>query len=130
MNSLYLSFEIGDVVSTPKFPGIEHLGIVVGFNIIAHSSPTQGIVTSSIQEFAQNSIINFKRKIKNPARAVNKALQLVNRKIPYNLLSGNCEHFVSHCESDFKPTSPQLKTYLFWSCLIVAFIFAVRSSKA
>jgi len=109
MKKTLTNFQPGDIVSTPKFPGVDHVGIIVSGNLIAHNSPTKGIVLDSYENFSSNSIIEFKRRPKNPTRVVSSALTLTNRGIEYDLFIRNCEHFVTHCEGQTVPNSPQLK---------------------
>lgn len=109
MNVTKTNFQPGDIVSTPKFPGVDHLGIVISDKLIAHNSPTNGIVLATYEEFSNKGKIDFKRRSKNPRIVMNRALALTNKGIEYDLFVRNCEHFVTHCENETAPNSPQLK---------------------
>lgn len=116
------NFKPGDIVSTPKFPGVEHLGIIISETHIAHNSPTKGIVLDSYENFSGNTKIEFKRRPQNPSRTVTRALTLTNRGIEYDLFIRNCEHFVTYCEGETVPNSPQLKFGVTLATIIALFI--------
>lgn len=122
MSPANTNFQPGDIVSTPKFPGINHVGIIISDNLIAHNSPSKGIVLESYEDFSKNSAIKFQKKPKNPPLAVNRALALANRGIEYDLFIRNCEHFVTYCEGEPQPNSPQLKNGM---ALVALFLFFI-----
>lgn len=122
MKSLKKNFQPGDIVSTPKFPGINHVGIVISDKLIAHNSPSNGIVLERYEDFSENSSIKYQKTAKNPSLAVSRAIALADRGIEYNLFIRNCEHFVTYCEGESKPNSPQLKV---GTALLALFVFFI-----
>lgn len=125
MNPTKTNFQPGDIVSTPKFPGVDHFGIVISDKLIAHNSPANGIVLATYEDFSSNGKIDFKRKPRNPRNVMNRALALTNKGIEYDLFVRNCEHFVTHCENETSPNSPQLKLGI----ALVAMLAIIMISK-
>lgn len=112
-------FRIGAIVSKPKFPFVNHVGIVVGYDAIAHAEPLRGARITSLAEFEGDQKATFVRMAENPAQAIRIALDLVQRGYSWRLFDSNCEHFIALCEGK-RPESPQLAGAAMVTLLITA----------
>jgi hypothetical protein len=108
-----MNLQLGDVISVNKDGIIAHPGIFVGdrgrgFFEVVHNTPRKGgVVCESLETFAEGKTISvISHTPADLASAyVERGLSLVGRR--YDLLSFNCEHFVSWVRSG-SLESPQL----------------------
>lgn len=118
-----------------KSPGIspDHYGIAGdirpdGTQEIVHSRPPWGVHVTSLQEFAQGRLIEFRCPY-SPEHAYafsERAYSQVGQ--PFNLLFANCEHFATWVVTG-TPQSRQLSNYVWGLCFGAALLSAVASAR-
>lgn len=118
-------FNKGDIISVPKFPGVKHVGLVIGPNQVAHCTPRKGTIISTLEDFSQGETITFVRRVKNMEVAVYNAIRMVARGRKYDLFFWNCEHFISKCEGE-NEISPQLRNAGGVVSLLIIFLIITR----
>ena len=111
MNLSRYNFPVGSVISVLKMNAIDHVGLVVAPNKVAHASPKNGIaIISTIEEFCEGQMPKLVRTVANISFAISRAYELIKKGYKYDLAKTNCEHFVTDCESG-NPKSDQLKKW-------------------
>jgi len=100
-----ITLQIGDLISVPKDGVITHLGIYIGdrgrgYNEVVHNTPRAGgVVRERFEDFADGKEVSFVERA--PAGCgqfhAERALSRVGTK--YDLLTWNCEHFVTWVRS-------------------------------
>lgn len=122
------NFKIGSIIAVPKWPFLQHPGLVVGEDQVAHASGVFGKAKiSSVKEFCGNYEPKFLRMSKDPYNDAARARRLVSEGYRYSVFSSNCEHFICACEGT-EPTSPQLAGWIALGLLGVV-VLAFRKSK-
>ncbi len=89
-----MQYSAGDILKI-NFPEFKHYGVYTDTNSVIHNSKKAGHVEeTTIEDFAENREISVSAAIKpvDPMSAVEAARQYLG--VPYDLFSGNCEHFV------------------------------------
>ena len=87
--------KIGDILSRLKFPGVRHVGVVVGPDAVCHNTPERGEHVSTIAEFTAGQEITVKHSGINPMIIIANARRILANPKRYDAAVRNCEHTVS-----------------------------------
>lgn len=88
--------QIGDLVTRPKVGGIvNHVGVVVGPDAVAHNTPGKGEHLSTLEEFAAGQPVTVHPTGADQAGVLARACSVISRPKPYNPFWRNCQHTVS-----------------------------------
>jgi hypothetical protein len=101
----YRMLKIGDIVSRLKFPGVRHVGVVVGPDAVCHNTPERGEHVSTIAEFAAGQEIAVKHSGITPAVIIANAKRILANPKRYDAAVRNCEHTVSEILSGIAESS-------------------------
>ena len=89
-----MTLGIGDLLMRPKFPGIEHKGVVVGHNLVCHNTPERGEHVSTVKEFAAGQPVRVQRTGANPSDVLTRTNKVLANPKRYDAVHRNCEHTV------------------------------------
>ena len=87
------TINIGDLLTRLKFPGVVHVGVVVGVNLVCHNTPERGEHISTLSEFAAGQTnVGVRRTNADPSSVISRANQLLANPKRYDPVNRNCEH--------------------------------------
>jgi hypothetical protein len=87
---------IGDVLARPKFFGlVQHLGVLVGYNLVLTNTPERGEHIATLHEFSANEQITVHRTGADPSTVVARARGILARPKRYDPVLRNCQHTVN-----------------------------------
>lgn len=122
-------FQIGDVISRPKFNGVvDHHGIVVGFDRVLHNTPERGEHVSSFSDFALGARVQLVNRAGSLAEAfeiVRRAGVILSNPQRWSLVH-NCEVTVAKARG-LPPHSKQLAGWALAGTLISLALLAARA---
>jgi hypothetical protein len=124
--------QTGDLISVQKDGVITHPGIFVGdrgrgFNEVVHNTPRAGgVVRESFESFADGKEVSFVARAPAGCGQLHAERALSVEGTRYNLLTWNCEHFVTWVRAG-RPESGQLKTGM--AALLLAGVGVLLSTR-
>jgi hypothetical protein len=110
-----MRLRVGDKLRVWDPRGFWHCGIVLdgtpfGSVVIAHNRKSAGVERTTLEQFSQGRPVELESRVAGNARAqaevVRRAIEHIGR--GYDLLSFNCEHYVSYAQTGVA-SSPQLQ---------------------
>lgn len=88
---------------------VEHVGVYLGGNKVAHNSPDGNVQISSIEEYSKNQPVNVvKTDFDNIELLEQRLEEILSADKTYNLLGFNCEQF-AHLLITGRSQSPQIR---------------------
>lgn len=112
-----MNLQPGDVVERMGFLGTRHKGIFAGWDrggrgLVVHNAKNEFVKWDFLQNFAAGLPVKISSRVaRNPYEQrliVKRAQSLLGR--PYQLLSFNCDHFVTYAQTG-KAQSSQLQAF-------------------
>lgn len=87
---------------------VTHSGTYMGWGLVAHLSPSKGLVEESVEAFAGGQQVQVVQKGGISERLLRERLEQYQANSSYQLFGNNCEHLCSFLETG-KAESPQLQ---------------------
>lgn len=113
----------GTVLSCEKAPGINHVGVVVGPDLVFHNAPGRGEHVSSVEAFAQGRPVKATVTGVSPALVLDRVRTRLTRPRAYDVFSSNCDHSVTAVLQG-SASSPQLQGFGVITALTVLAVVA------
>lgn len=121
------SLSIGDFILRPKLRGlVQHIGVVIGCNLVFHNNPEKGEHVSTIEEFAagQDVIVQPTGADANLVSA--RLQQALAAPKSYHPLFRNCQHTASWL---VKGAAKSPLAIAFWIAVFFFAIWMLRNAK-
>jgi len=120
---------VGDILTRPKFPGVDHMGVFAGNNLVCHNTPDKGEHISTVQEFADGQPMKVQRTGADASKTIPRINQRLANPKRYDLFRRNCQHTANEIVYGVAK-SPIVAAILFALALLLAGMLVRRLVRA